>query len=120
MFPSLSRAFMSMLTPGVVVATESIYSSTGSSAHRIAKWSRVVPSSGLAGPRPPVPVLEVSLMALKIAAVSPFLKDSKRRNVLTDCSIEAAFSEAGGVTPTEGVDIIGVSLSSLSSLDLSR
>ena len=54
----------------------------------MAKWSIVVPAAA-----PPEALCSLaSLNALEIAVVSPLRRISKRRNVFTDCSIEAALA----------------------------
>lgn len=85
---------MSMGESGVAVAFDSTNSMTGTSAHCMARCRIDVPSVRALGScsddllSSPSVDPAWSLMALDIAAVSPFLSDSNTLNSFTDCSIE--------------------------------
>ena len=98
--PSRSRALTSMLAPGVDCATDRISSTTGGSAHCIAKCKIVVPSSvpeevpaAFSSSSLIVGMVDVSVTAFAIAARSPLRRTSKSLNIRTDCCIVGPVSD---------------------------
>ena len=98
--PSRSRALTSMLAPGVDCATDRISSTTGGSAHCIAKCKIVVPSNvpedvpaSFSASSFIVGMVDVSVTAFAIAARFPLRRTSKSLNIRTDCCIVGPASD---------------------------